>query len=131
MATTIQGQQMKQEPNTSEIFDFFQKYQKYEKQRWSQETLLIEEIKTVYPLLQNLNINSDSFTVTTEHHTLRRSSYDHSSFKNSPTFTCKKDMNTEINTVEEFLAMKEAVRLDYQQCLGVTFYIQFRFDILK
>jgi hypothetical protein len=115
--------------STKKAFKFLKDFKRMEEQRVANIIILENSIKELYPAVKNIYITSDTIEVTTKNHILRRTKCSSDSWKAMPTFLCSKNIAESIDTVEEFIAMKEAIFEDYKQCLSAVFYIQFRHDI--
>ena len=81
------------------------------------EMRLEKEFNLIY-----CDVNASSVSIETKYHTARVSIWDMNSKVNSK---CEID-SKDINTVEEFMAMKETIKQDKYNILYALFYIAFR-----
>ena len=119
----------KMQPKIEDELNFFKRYNMLYQKRHKMMLHITNKLKIKYPNIDEIYIDECSYTITTKHHSLRRSKHALQTFREAPTFICQKKMSPMDMTSEDFTQIKEDIKDDYQQCLSATYYIQFRHEI--
>jgi len=118
---------MQPAPEFSEYIKEMDIFKKVQDNKYQLEEDIKKYLQETFKSVDYFYFTETSIEIGTEKHSFRYSIYGDPIYKCKPKFICSEKNMPE--TVEEFIAAKEEIKIDYQDCILAMYYIYDRYKL--